>query len=258
MNEEYAEKHRRLSVDDKFKFSCHKGLSCFNTCCSDVNIFLTPYDVLRMRESLEVSSGEFLKRYTVALLGDEGIPLVVLKMLEDQNKNCPFVTPDGCGIYRDRPWSCRMYPIFPASPKEDGFSIEEKSSCLALKEGKQWTIEEWKKDQGIDIYDMMNESYRQITFHDYFQKGNKLDQGKAKLIYMACYDLDDFRTFLFKTKFFDIYDVEEEVVQKKREDEEDLEEILNFGYRWVRFNLFSEGVLKLKDAEMDKLLRVKR
>jgi hypothetical protein len=30
---------------------------------------------------------------------------------------------------------------------------------------------------------------------------------------------------------------------------------LNFGYRWVRFNLFSEDTLKLKDKEMDKLLK---
>lgn len=258
MNEEDTEKHRRLSLYDKFKFSCHKGLSCFNTCCSDVNIFLTPYDVLRMRESLQISSGEFLKRYTIALLGEEGLPLVVLKMLEDENKNCPFVTPDGCKIYHYRPWSCRMYPIFPASSKEEGFSIEEKPSCLGLKEGKQWTTEEWKNDQGIDMFDKMNESYKEITFHDYFQRGNKLDQGKAKLLYTACYDLDEFRKFLFETKFLDIYDVEKDVIEKIREDEEDLEELLNFGYRWARFSLFSEDTLKLKDKEMDKLLRIKK
>jgi Fe-S-cluster containining protein len=255
MNEEYSEKQRRLSLYDKFKFSCHKGLPCFNTCCNDINIFLTPYDVLRMRRSIEISSGEFLKRYTVALLGDEGLPLVVLKMLEDENKSCPFVLSDGCGIYQDRPWSCRMYPIFPASSKEEGFLIEEKPSCLGYKEEKQWTIEEWKKDQGIDIYDKMNESYEEITLHDYFRKGNKLDIGKAKMLYKACYDMDEFKRFIFETRFFDIYDIEKEVIEKIKEDEE---ELLSFGYRWVRFNLFEEDTLKLKDKEMDKLLQSKR
>jgi len=266
MNEEYASKnYRRLSLEEKFKFSCHKGLPCFNTCCNDINIFLTPYDVLRMRRSIEISSGEFLKRYTVALLGDEGLPLVVLKMLEDENKSCPFVLSDGCGIYQDRPWSCRMYPIFPASSerrlnnqrssKEEGFLIEEKPSCLGSKEEKQWTIQEWKKDQGIDIYDKMNESYEEITLHDYFRKGNKLDIGKAKMLYKACYDMDEFKRFIFETRFFDIYDIEKEGIEKIKEDEE---ELLNFGYRWVRSNLFGEDTLKLKDKEMDKLLKSKR
>ncbi|MBU4320308.1 MAG: YkgJ family cysteine cluster protein [Thermodesulfovibrionales bacterium] len=255
MNEEYTEKHRRLSLDDRFKFSCHKGLTCFNTCCNDINIFLTPYDVLRMRRGAGLSSGEFLKRYTIALLGDEGLPLVVLKMMEDEDKSCPFVMPDGCGIYQDRPWSCRMYPIFPASPKEEGFLIEEKPSCLGFKEGKQWTIEEWKRDQGINIYDKMNESYKEVTLHDYFEKGNKLDSGRAKMLYNACYDMDEFKRFIFETRFFDIYDVENGVIEKIKEDEE---ELLSFGYGWIRFNLFSEDTLKLKDKTLDRLLQSKR
>lgn len=255
MNEEHTEKRRRLSLDDNFKFSCHKGLNCFNTCCSNINIFLTPYDVLKMRRGTRLSSGEFLKRYTISLLGDEGLPLVVLKMIEDENKSCPFVTPEGCSIYQDRPWSCRMYPIFPVSSKEEEFLIEEKLSCLGFKEEKEWTIEEWKKDQGIDIYDEMNESYKEITLHDYFKKGNRLDPGRAKMLYRACYDLDEFKRFLFETRFFDIYDIEREVMEKIKEDEQ---ELLSFGYRWVRFNLFSEDTLKLKDKEMDKLLRAGR
>lgn len=255
MNEEYTEKHRRLTLHDKFKFSCHKGLSCFNTCCNDINIFLTPYDVLRMRKSLWISSGEFLKRYTITVLSEEGLPLVVLKMMEDENKTCPFVTPDGCSIYENRPWSCRMYPLFPVSSKEEEFLIKEDPSCLGFKEEKQWTVDEWKKDQGIDIYDKMNESYKEITLHDYFQKGNKLDSGRAKLLYKACYDLDEFRRFLFETRFFDIYDVEKEVIEKIKEEEE---ELLSFGYRWVRFILFSEDTLKLKDKEMDKLLKSRK
>jgi Fe-S-cluster containining protein len=270
MNGKYTEEHRRLSLKDRFKFSCHKGLSCFNTCCSDINIFLTPYDVLRMRKATWLSSGDFLKRYTIALLGEEGLPLIVLKMMddssfrEDENKSCPFVTVDGCSIYQDRPWSCRMYPIFPVSSKEEEFLIEEKPSCLGFsakgssasegKEGKQWTIEEWKKDQGIDTYDKMNELYKEVTFHDYFQKGNKLDSGRAKLLYRACYDLNEFKRFLLETRFFDIYDVEKDVIEKIKEDEE---ELLSFGYRWVRFNLFGEDTLRLKDEAMDRLLKSK-
>jgi len=254
MNGKNAEKVL-FTLDDEFKFSCNRGLACYNTCCRDVNIFLTPYDVLRMRRGTWLPSEEFLQRYTIALLGEEGIPLVVLRMLEDQNKTCPFVSSDGCSIYRDRPWSCRMYPVFPLSSEEQEFVIEEKPTCQGFQEDKQSTIREWKRDQDIYIYDNMNESYKQITLHNFFQKGNKLDSGKTKLIYTACYDLDAFRRFLFETRFFEIYDVEKEVIEKIKKDEE---ELLSFGYRWVRFSLFSEDTLKLKDKEMDKLLQESR
>lgn len=240
--------------DDKFKFSCHEGLACYNSCCRDINIFLTPYDVLRMRRATGLPSEEFLQKYTIPLLGEEGLPLLALKMTEDANKTCPFVSPHGCSIYEDRPWSCRMYPVFPVSSEEEEFLIEEKPGCHGFREDKKSTVREWKKDQGIDIYDKMHDAYKKITLHEFFQNGNKLTAVQPRVIYTACYDLDAFKRFLFGTKFFQIYDVEEEVIEKIKNDEE---ELLNFGYTWVRFNLFSEDTLKLRDKEMDKLIQSK-
>ncbi|HEM55622.1 MAG: zinc/iron-chelating domain-containing protein, partial [Fervidicoccus fontis] len=44
----------RVALDrsSKFTFSCNKDLSCWNLCCRDVDILLTPYDVLEMRTAL--------------------------------------------------------------------------------------------------------------------------------------------------------------------------------------------------------------
>lgn len=254
MTEQEPEKKVLFTIDEKFRFSCNSGLPCFNTCCRDINIFLTPYDVLRMRRGTWLPSEEFLKRYTVALLGDEGIPLVVLRMQEDSKKTCPFVKAEGCSIYNDRPWSCRMYPVFPVSSEEVEFLIEEKSSCHGFGQKDESTIREWKRDQDIDIYDKMNQAYKEITYHDFFQNGNKLEPVKARMIYTSCYDLDSFKRFLFDTKFFNIYDVDEETINKIKESDE---ELLNFGYRWLRFSLFSEDTLRLRDKEMDQLLKSK-
>lgn len=251
MNENRDEKIL-YNVDEKFRFSCHRGLACFNTCCRDVNIFLTPYDVLRMRRRTGLSSEAFLQKYTLTLLGEDGLPLVVIEMVEDKNKICPFVAPDGCAIYEDRPWSCRMFPVFPASSEAKEYLIEEKAFCHGFGEDQQRSIRQWKKDQDIDPYDKENEAYKEITHHDHFQKGNTLDAGRSKLLYQACYDLDAFRRFLFQTRFFDKYEVEEELIEKMKNDDE---ELLNFAYRWLRFSLFSEDTLKLKDREMDKLLQ---
>ena len=249
MNEHDSEKVL-FTLDEKFRFSCHSGLPCYNSCCRDLNIFLTPYDVLRIRKGMGLSSEEFLQKYTTTLLADDGIPLVVLKMTEDQTKTCPFVSPEGCTIYPDRPWSCRMYPVFPLSSEEVEFLIEQKGSCLGYAQEQEWTIREWKTHQDIDIYDSMNQTYKDITHHDFFQKGNKLDSGRAKLLYQACYDLDWFKRFIFNTKFFDKYYVEQDIIDRMEKDDH---ELLLFSYRWVKFAIFSEDTLRLRDKEMDDL-----
>ncbi len=242
------------TLDEEFTFSCENTLPCFNTCCRDINIFLTPYDVLRMRKSLWIPSEDFLRKYTVALLGDDGIPLVVLKMREDEEKTCPFVGPDGCTIYQDRPWSCRMFPVFPVSAEEEEFLIEEKISCHGFRVKKTSTVRRWKNEQDIAKYDSMNEGYKKITLHEFFQNGNKIESGMSKLVYNTCYDLDAFKRFIFGSRFFDIYDIDVQTIEAIKNDDE---ELLKFAYRWVEFNLFSTGDLRLKDKEMDKLLQAR-
>ncbi len=54
--------YERMGLDNCFKFSCHRDIPCFNKCCGNVNIFLTPYDVLRMKNRLKMESGEFLEK----------------------------------------------------------------------------------------------------------------------------------------------------------------------------------------------------
>ena len=49
-----------LTSEDDFRFECRPGLECFTRCCRDITIFLTPYDVLRMKNALNISSGDFL------------------------------------------------------------------------------------------------------------------------------------------------------------------------------------------------------
>ena len=49
-----------ISPQDTFRFSCSPVVVCFNECCRDLNQFLTPYDILRLKNHLGLSSGEFL------------------------------------------------------------------------------------------------------------------------------------------------------------------------------------------------------
>ena len=89
---------------DTFKFQCHKDIPCFTKCCANLNLILTPYDILRLKNRLLISSDDFLERFAITKFEDHILffPMVYLKMNEDDDKKCPFVTHDGCNIYEDR------------------------------------------------------------------------------------------------------------------------------------------------------------
>ena len=105
------QKKQRMEREHSFKFNCYPGVSCFTHCCQDITIVLTPYDILRLKRGIGISSDKFLEKYTIIIPKEKRlIPLVILKMNEE-DKRCPLVSQDGCTVYNDRPWPCRMYPL---------------------------------------------------------------------------------------------------------------------------------------------------
>ncbi|HTZ19089.1 MAG TPA: YkgJ family cysteine cluster protein [Dissulfurispiraceae bacterium] len=244
----------RLSANAKFRFSCHKGIDCFTKCCSNIEIMLTPYDVVRLKNRMKLSSGEFLNDYTyVELEGKSSHPFVFLKMNEDKDRKCPFVSSEGCSIYDDRPANCRYYPVGQASLKKKDDNINDliteefyffvrEEHCLGFNEDKQWTIKQWRDDQGVDIYDEMNRGWKEILFRRNLP-GNDLDEKKQKAFYMACYDIDRFRRFVFESPFLQHFDIDPVKVEKIRSDET---ELMKFGFDYTKFILGMEMTLKLR------------
>ncbi len=54
----------RLGPDNRFKFKCHKNVQCFTKCCRGINIVLTPYDIIKLKNRLQLPSEQFLAIYT--------------------------------------------------------------------------------------------------------------------------------------------------------------------------------------------------
>jgi hypothetical protein len=245
------EEYPRMTEEDTFRFSCHPGISCFNDCCGDVNIFLTPYDILRMKNALGISSQEFLDQYTITPIEKhQNYPVILLKMREDDKKSCHFVSADGCTIYHDRPWACRYYPVGLASPKEgeadsdeDFYFVLKEDVCRGHGEGREWTIREWRHDQGLEKYDEFGRMFKEITLHDYFTRGKVLDPPRMEMFHMACYNLDTFRRFIKESTFLKRFEISEGLVVKIMEDDE---ELLRFGFQWLKFALFAEKTIQIK------------
>ena len=251
LKEAVLKEYPRMNKESKFNFSCHKSISCFNMCCTDVNIFLTPYDVIRLKNRLGISSQEFLDKYTFLPIDEsQNHPVVMLKMNGDEKKSCPFVREDGCSVYGDRPWSCRMFPLGVASPKgsrgDDGgefyFMIEE-PVCRGYVEHKEQTIGDWIKEQGIEEYAEMGELFKEVSLHDYFREKKQLTPAKLEMFYTVCYNIDKFREFVLDSTFLERFEVDEEIVDEIRKDDE---ELLKFGFAWLKYCLFGEKTMRVK------------
>ena len=258
LEERILENHPRMGPDDTFRFGCHPGVSCFNHCCSDVNIFLSPYDVLRMRKRLGMGSTEFLEKHVLLpVQKDMRTPVVVLRMNGDEAKSCPFVGPSGCSIYEDRPWPCRMYPVGLAASRDtpDGWRGErfyflmEEEGCTGFSEADEWTVREWMEDQGVEEYDRWGEAYKELTLHEFFENGGQLSPERLEMFYTAMYDLDRFRTFVFESSLLKKFDVDEDLVEEMRYSDEAL---LRFGHLWLRFALFREATMKLREEAFEE------
>ena len=233
-----------------FRFRCHKDIQCFTKCCADLNLILTPYDLIRIKNRLGIPSESFLDTYTDTTLDSlQRFPMVKLKMNHDEEKKCPFVTPDGCTIYEDRPGACRIYPIGRAALKVDGekearekyFIVNEKH-CLGFQEERQWTIEEWMANEGVDEYKALNDQWLEIITSKKDLGPEKDVSRKIRMFFMASYNIDKFREFVFKSKFFNLFEVEPALKKKLAFDDI---ELMKFGFDWLKFSLFGEKTIKI-------------
>lgn len=255
----------KLRLDKKFKFRCHKGIKCFTKCCSDIDILLTPYDILKLKDRLGLSSGEFLSKYTYVKIDEKSShPFAMLKMLDNTERKCPFVTPEGCTIYTDRPANCRYYPVGQGTLKKDGkngpeeeefyFFIKE-PHCLGYQEDKAWTIESWRSDQGVDVYDKMNREWKALQLRRNMIGQPELDEKKQNQFYMASYDIESFRKFVFESSFLNVFDLDDKIIEKIRTDEV---ELMKFGFKYIKYIMMLEQTLKVKEEVLDARINVKK
>ncbi len=247
---------RRLEPGDRFCFACHPGVPCFTDCCADINILLTPTDVLGMARQLGITTGDFLDQYTLTPITKElHLPLVTLRMSETDDKRCMLLGEQGCSVYEHRPWSCRMYPVGMALPParagvqpEPVHFLFEDAFCKGHDEGGEWDLDAWRADQGLNARAELETTYQEIVSHPWFIGGRQLDPKRMQMFHTACFDLDAFRSFVFESSFLHRFEVEDDVVEAIEHDDEAL---MRFAFRWLRFALFAEPTVKVRGSVDD-------
>lgn len=250
----------QLGLDDEFRFRCYKGIACFNRCCSNIDILLTPYDIVRLKNRLGLTSREFIDAYTTdCTLDSHGMPGLKLKTKKGSTQ-CINLTPEGCGVYSDRPTACRYYALGMLAMRrkdsptdEDSYFVVREDGCLGHREPRVQTIREYRREQGVDEYDEVNRGWRQIVLK---KRSSGPTLGKPsprsfELFYLASYDIDGFREFVASPGFSDVFDLSAGFLQELMRDEVML---LRFGFRFLKQVLFGEMTIPLKAGAREQRL----
>ncbi len=99
---------------------------------------------------------------------------------------------------------------------------------------------------------MMGASFKELMLHDHWEKEEPLSPQQMDMYFMACYDLDRFRRFVFETRFLQLFEIDEARIEAVRHDDQDL---LELAMQWLRFSLLGEKTMKVQKRVMEARMR---
>ncbi len=247
-----------LDPNSEVKFSCHKGISCWNACCKNADITLTPYDIVRLKVATGKDSSAVLKEHTVPFTMDaDGVPGIKLRTTDEGA--CLFMDEEtGCTIYENRPSACRYYPLGNLSMKKadqahenQHFVLVKEDHCKGHEEDRPIKIQDYRAEQKVEEFDQHNIEYFQLIL-----KKKSMGPGVGKppemslqLYFMACFDQDRFRRFVASDAFKKTYTLDQETLDKVAKDDVDC---MYFGFRLLRQVLFNEKTIPEVDGILEK------
>jgi uncharacterized protein len=236
----------------RFTFGCHAGLSCYMTCCRNVDMLLYPYDIIQLKNKLNIRSDQFLEKYCRVVKGDNPyFPSVMMKM--NEVNACPFLGGEGCSVYEHRPSACRMYPLERAvdrSPEkgrpDEFYFLTDHDYCKGHGEDTEWSVKEWLRDQKLPFYNSMADQWAEID--TIFASNPWAGEGAAgpmqQLAFMICYNVDGFRDYVNHQNLLSQFKIAKARIRSIETDDEAL---LSFGFDWLKLLLANQPTLKRRN-----------
>lgn len=230
----------RIGAKETFSFACHPGVKCFTDCCRQLELALTPYDVLRLTRETGMNSGEFLDQYVIQEQEAEDVfPRFYLTMVDDGLASCVFVSERGCTVYPGRPGACRAYPMGRAAIRQADNSMEEffvllhETHCHGFQEKEEQNCERYTIEQGLTKFNKFNDTVATLLQHDKIRQGLRLNPEQTKLFVLALYDLDSFRKQLLDGTL-------QGSDRFNKDTHKENEQLLLFGIEWLHQELFDQ------------------
>ena len=233
----------RIEKEETFRFSCHPSVAGFTDCCRQLDLALTPYDVLRLKKGCGLRSEEFLDRYVIMELEEhETFPRFYLTMVDDGQASCVFVSNAGCTLYQDRPGACRAYPLGRAAIRQADTTMDEffvllrESHCQGFQEQQEQNGATYSTEQGLATYSRFNDAVAALLQHDQIRQGKRFTEEQIEQFILALYNLDQFRTLLFTGQISGTIQQNDTTRQRLTDDEE----LLLYAIDWLKDILFKK------------------
>jgi Fe-S-cluster containining protein len=229
---------------ENFQFHCHPGVSCFLQCCRNVDMLLFPYDVILLKNALQLHSSDFLRQHAVLCQGSHPFfPGLKLRMRDDVQHSCPFLGDEGCEVYINRPSACRTYPLERGVECPGGgealnihYFMTHHSYCQGHFETRSYSLKQWERDQRLHECNQYNEYWAEMDA--FFATNPWAGEGKAgryqQLAFMVCYNIDEFRAYVNQHKLLGEFKLHKD--DRRRIPKED-GALLRFGFYWLLFIL---------------------
>ncbi len=244
-----SEARTPVSKESSFHFHCHPGLDCFNRCCREATLILSPYDILRLSRRLGLPTGEFLRRYTRREEeAGSGLPLVLAKPA--RRGGCPFLEESGCTVYADRPAACRLFPLTQGSELThegvvDHYFLRRLDYCQGFAGEQEWTVAAWEVDQGFADFDRLRRPWLRLFLQQAQPGRPPQDDRILSQFYLMAHDLDAFRTFVLESAFLQVQGLSPEEAQPLATDDLAL---LRCSATHLEYLLFPEEARPLRQA----------
>lgn len=243
-----------IEPDAVFHFECGPEQPCFNRCCSQLNLALTPYDCARLAANMELPSQEFLRMFTV--MGKDpqtGFPAFHLRMIDSPEAPCPFVTPAGCSVYEDRPGACRSYPLgrgcrIGKDGVSERFFMVREEHCAGFDCGPAHTPEKWFADPDLKPYLQFSDAYMRLLSL-VSASGKPISDKLAGMALLALWQPDNFKKFLQKMKVPDQVQWDGPADFFNDSDFTSTQTALDFALNWLELIIFGQAP-KMRRANM--------
>ena len=243
---QFPENVTRLCGKKRFSFGCHSGVSCFTDCCHELELNLTPYDLLCLCKELQMRSAEFIDRFVVVEEdGMTGLPRLYLGMVDDGKGSCPFISAKGCAVYNNRPGACRAYPVGRGATLDQNGRVHEihvlirEEHCRGFAEPDSHSVAEWFENQGLNDYNVINDEVLRLLQHEKMNQGARFSHEQKENFMLALYKLDEFRRLVSSPGFQKKYKLSRKELDAILVDDLSL---LRFGIDWLKKLLFTAKI----------------
>ena len=100
--------HMKRDLNDTFRFHCTQ---CGKCCINREDILMSPQDVFKAAQALQMTPHDFVKLYCDCYLGSTSRMPIVRLMPRGSIKRCPLLKNRKCMIHDAKPAVCAMFPL---------------------------------------------------------------------------------------------------------------------------------------------------